>query len=110
MLAALVVVLTTLELIRRRKLCEKHAMIWLAACAVLVVFAIWPKLLLWISQLLGIYYLTTLFLMVFSFLCLMIIYLTVVISQNSNDTCRIVQKLSLLEQRIEQIEKQKKEE
>ena len=42
---AVVIVLFTIELIRRRKLREEYAMLWLAASIVLTLFAVFPRLL-----------------------------------------------------------------
>ncbi len=97
-LVAVVIAVTTVELIRRRKLREEHAMLWLFASSVLVLFAIFPKLLIIISGWLGVNYLTTLFLATFSFLMLIALGQAMVISRLTEDLRQIAQRTALLEQ------------
>lgn len=97
-LVAVVIAVTTVELIRRRKLREEHAMLWLFASSVLVLFAIFPKLLIIISGWLGINYLTTLFLATFSFLMLIALGQAMVISRLTEDLRQTAQRVALLEQ------------
>ena len=47
-LMAVLIVGGTVELIRRRKLREEYAMLWVCASAAVVVFAIFPNLLFWL--------------------------------------------------------------
>ncbi len=98
-LVAVVIAVTTVELIRRRKLREEHAMLWLFASSVLVLFAIFPKLLILISGWLGVNYLTTLFLATFSFLMLIALGQAMVISRLTEDLRQIAQRTALLEQK-----------
>ncbi len=104
LLAALVVIGVTVELVRRRKLRDEYALVWIGASVALLAFGVYPRLLLLISEWLGVYYLTTLFLLVFAFLCLVILYLSTDISRMANKQCRMIQKISLLENRIRQLE------
>ena len=101
--AALVIVVTTVELIRRRKLREEYAMLLLFASGVLVVFAIYPKLLILISAWMGVNYLTTLFLAVFLFLMLLALGLAMSVSQLSEDLRQTAQRVALLEQELDQV-------
>ena len=100
---ALIIVLTVVELIRRRKLREEYAMLWLIASAVLVVFAIFPRLLWQISAWLGVYYLTVLIIACVGFLSLMAIHFAIAISRLNEDTRQVAQKLALLEQKLSQL-------
>lgn len=100
---ALIIVLTVVELIRRRKLREEYAMLWLIASAVLVVFAIFPRLLWQISSWLGVYYLTVLIIACVGFLSLMAIHFAMAISRLNEDTRQVAQKLALLEQKLSQL-------
>jgi hypothetical protein len=101
MLAALLIAAATVELIRRRQLREEHAMLWIFASAVLVVFAIYPPLLWIISEALGLFYLTTVFLLGFSLLSLVLMHISVTVSRISDDKRRIAQRVALLERQIE---------
>ena len=99
--AAILIAFVTIELIRRRKLREEYAMLWITASLLLLVFAIFPRLLLYLSQALGIYYLTTLVGLCFSFLALVLLHLSVIISRSSEDIRQIAQRLAILEQQVE---------
>ena len=99
---ALIIILTTVELIRRRKLREEYAMIWLLASGILAVFAIYPKLLILISEWMGVNYLTTLFLGVFLFLMLLALGLAMSVSRLTDDLRQTAQRVALLERDIEQ--------
>jgi len=101
--AALLISVVTIELIRRRKLREEYALLWVAASAVLLVLAIFPKLFLSISRWLDVDYRTTVMLIGFSFLSLMIIHLSVVASRGADDTRKTAQRVALLEERLEQL-------
>ena len=103
LLAAVIITATTIELIRRRKLREEYAMLWIAASVVLLVFAAYPRLLFLISNLLGVYYLTTTLILTFSFLSLLILHLAVIVSRLSSDNCRIAQRVALLERKLEEL-------
>jgi hypothetical protein len=102
--AAVVVMAFTLELIRRRKLREEYALLWIAGSVVFLVFAAWPKLLFRIRDWLGVYYLTAVFILAFTFLCLTIIGLSVALSRRADETCRLAQRLALLEKRLEELD------
>ncbi len=97
---AVVIAVATVELIRRRKLREQYAMVWLFASSVLVLFAIYPKLLIIISGWLGVNYLTTLFLATFLFLALVALSQAMVISRLTEDLRQTAQRVALLEQLV----------
>ncbi len=101
--AAVAVMAFTLELIRRRKLREEYALLWIAGSVAFLVFAAWPKLLFRIRDWLGVYYLTTVFILGFTFLCLTIIGLSAALSSRADETCRLAQRLALLEKRLEDL-------
>lgn len=101
--AAMLIGLVTFELIRRRKLREEYAVLWILASVVLVVFALFPKLLWYISETLGLFYLTTMVLICFGFLALVVLHLSVVISRSMEDNRQIAQRIAMLERKIEQL-------
>ena len=104
--AALLIAVVTVELIRRRKLREEYAMLWVLASLVLLAFAAFPSMLWHISQWLGVFYLTTLVILVFSFLSLLVLHLSMVVSRNTDDVRKVAQRTALLEDRIEQLSRQ----
>ncbi|HET6428525.1 MAG TPA: DUF2304 domain-containing protein [Phycisphaerae bacterium] len=107
--AAGLISVVTIELIRRRKLREEYAMLWVAASAVLLVLAAFPRLFLTLSRLLDVDYRTTVMLIGFSFLSLMIIHLSVVASRGADDTRKTAQRVALLEERLERLQPEKQE-
>ncbi|HOD80663.1 MAG: hypothetical protein BWX88_00203 [Planctomycetes bacterium ADurb.Bin126] len=98
--AALLIALVTVELIRRRKLREEYAMLWISASGLLLIFAIFPRLLLHLSVGMGVFYLTTVVVLVFSFLALVLLHLAVIVSRSSEDVRQIAQRLALLEHKM----------
>ncbi len=102
--AALLVLGFTLELIRRRKLREEYAMLWIFSSLIFLVFAIWPELLFWIRGYLGVYYLTAVLILTFTFLCLTIIGLSAALSRRADETCRLAQRMALLEKRLAELD------
>ena len=101
LLAAGGVTLVTLELIRRRKLREEFAVLWVGASVVMLIFALIPQLLGWISNTIGVFYVTLMVLMLFCFLSMLIIHLAVAASRSADDVQQIAQRLALLEQKLE---------
>ena len=104
--AAIAVAGVIIELIRRRRLSETYAMLWLTASAVLIVFGIFPQVLLWLSHLLGLYYLTTAFLVCFLFFLLILMQYSVALSRQEDENRQIVQRMALLQEKLERLEKQ----
>ena len=101
--ASILITAVTVELIRRRKLREEYAMLWLSASGVLLAFAVFPRLLFYISKLLGLFYLTTMVVLCFSFLALVLVHLAMVISRMADANRSMAQRLALMEQRLEQL-------
>jgi len=102
-LVALIIVIATVELIRRRRLREEYSLLWLFASVVLAVFAIYPRLLWHISEWLGIYYLTTMVLGSFFFLLLLTLRIGMSISRLTDNARQTAQRVALLERKIEQL-------
>ncbi len=104
LLVVAAVAVVTVELIRRRKLREEYAMLWILASIGLLVFAIFPKLLFVISELIGLYYITTLVIMMCAFLSLVVIHLGVSASRSADDARKLAQRMALLEQKLDSLD------
>ncbi len=102
-LMAVLIVGGTVELIRRRKLREEYAMLWVCASAAVVVFAIFPGLLFWLLNAAGVYYLTAMVVGGFVFLSLVLMHLAVSASRSADDVRKIAQRLALLEEKLEKL-------
>ena len=99
-LFALVVLVTVFELIRRRYLRERYALLWMAGALVLLVLAVWKGLLNTVSKAVGIYYPPNAFFVIaFSFLLLLLLHFSAVVSRMSDHIRVLAQRLALLEER-----------
>jgi hypothetical protein len=97
---ALIVFVTVFELVRRRRLRERYALVWMAAALGLVVLAVWQGLLNAIAKAVGIYYPpNALFVAAFGFLLLLLLHLSAAVSRLSDQTTVLAQRLALLEER-----------
>lgn len=97
---ALVVFLVVFEMVRRRYLRERYAILWLGAALVLIVLAAWTQLLGTISKAVGIATPSnTFFVIAFAFLLLLLLHFSAVVSRLADETRLLAQRLALLEQR-----------
>jgi len=103
MVVALIVFVTVIELIRRRKFREEYAMLWLLASAVMLVFAIFPGAIIYLQELLQTNYLTIVMLSGFAFLALIILHLTSVLTSRADDVRKLAQSVALLEKQLREL-------
>ena len=97
---ALLVFVVVFEMVRRRRLRERYALVWMGAALVLLLFAAWKGLLNTVSTAVGIYYPpTALFVIAFGFLLLLLLHLSSAVSRLSDQTRVLAQRLALLEER-----------
>ena len=99
------ILIIVFELIRRGKLKEEYSLLWLLSGVVILVFSIFPNLLNILSRLLGLYYLTTLFVVSFLFLLLIVLHFSTVISRLSEKNKNLAQELSILNFRFKELDK-----
>lgn len=89
--------LVTVELIRRRKIEERYAILWLVLGLSMTVFTFFPGLLDRFSRLLHVHYAPSLlFLIGLLFSLAFILHLTMVISKLHRRTTRLTQELAIL--------------
>lgn len=98
---AMIIVLTAVELIRRRKLREEYAILWLASSIALLVFAIFPGLVIWMQQLLQVNYLTFIVLTCFLFLAMILMHMATVISRQSEQIRQLAERAAIQQRRLE---------
>jgi len=104
LLGTLSLLLFVVEAIRRGRLKERYALLWLGAFAVLLLLSLARPWVDWLAVVLGIRYGTSLiFLMAFFFLLLIVLHYSLVISEQSEVTKRLAQRLALLEAEIEEL-------
>lgn len=96
--------LVIFELLRRRRLIERYALLWLLSSIVLLVLASWTGLLEIISKALGIVYPpNALFLIAFAFVLLLLLHFSIAISRLSNETKVLAQDLARLDREVREL-------
>jgi hypothetical protein len=107
---AVIVVAVVVELVRRRRLMERYALLWLAAAATLFVLAVWQGLLTTLSGDLGIRSgPNLLFAVGFAFVVVLLLSMTLVISRLSDENKRLAQRVALLADRLAALEQERSE-
>ena len=93
---------TTFELIRKNRLREEYAILWLFSGIVVLVFSLWPEFLLsqFFAKITGIFYLSAVVVIAFLFLLLIVLHFSVVISKLTNQNKELAQRHALLELEI----------
>ena len=100
-LAAILLLVVIFELIRRRRLQERYALLWLATCTVILILALWRGLLSKLADLVGIAYPPSALFVLFSFfILLLLLHYSTVISRLSDQNRILAQRLALLESRL----------
>jgi len=73
------------ELVRRKRLMERYAILWLAAGVIVLVLGLWKGLLTRLSHVVGIYYApTALFAVAFVFVLVMLVHFSIIVSRLSD--------------------------
>ena len=101
-LASVGLLLVVLDLIRRRKLRERYALLWLATGVVLLVLSLWRSGLNTIADWFGVtgYPPAVLFAVAVLFILLVLLDYSTVISRLSDQNTMLAQQIGLLEQRL----------
>ncbi len=94
------------ELVRRRRLMERYALLWMFAAGILLVLAVWKGLLNRVAHSIGIYYApSALFAVAFGFILVLLLHFSLVISRLSDQNKVLAQRLGMLQQRLDQHER-----
>ena len=97
-LASLFFLLLVLELIRRRRLDEGYALLWLGCGLFFLGFSVWRRALDFLAGMVGIYYPpTALLLLLILGLFIVVIQVSVVITRQRHQIKALTQRLALLE-------------
>jgi hypothetical protein len=104
-LGSLLLLLIVLEMVRRRRLMERYALLWLLAAIVLLGLGVWRNGLVHISRAVGIAYPpNALFFVAFGFVLLLLLHFSAAVSRLSDQTKILAQRLALLEERVRRTE------
>jgi hypothetical protein len=101
-IAAAILLLVILELIRSRRLQERYALLWLLTGLVIFVFSAWRGLLARVADLVGIAYPpSALFVLAAFFVLIVLLHYSTVISKLSDQNRILAQRIGLLEHQLE---------
>lgn len=90
------------ELVRRRRLMERYALVWLFAASILLTLALWRDVLEMIASAVGIYYApSALFAIAFGFILVLLLHFSLVISRLADQNKVLAQRLGMLQQQVE---------
>lgn len=103
-LSALVLMIT-LEAVRRFAMEERYALLWVFTGVILLVFAIYPDAVGWLATLTGMQYVSAITMVVFAFLLLVVFDFSLALSELRADQRRLCQHAAELELRIKELEK-----
>ena len=105
--AAAALILVLLDLVRRRRLLERYALLWLFSAAVLLALAIWRDLLADVADLLGVAYPpNALFLIAFGFVLVLLLHFSLAVSRMSDQIKVLAQRLALLDEHVRKADQQ----
>jgi hypothetical protein len=91
------------ELVRRKRLMERYALLWLVAGVTVLVLGLWQGLLSTLAHAVGIYYTpSALFAVTFLFVLLLLVHFSITLSRLSDQNTALAQRLALLQERLEQ--------
>jgi hypothetical protein len=106
-LVAALLLVGVIELVRRRRLLERYALLWLLSSTVLLGLAIWRGALDKIAEQVGVAYPpNALFIVAFGFVLWMLLHFSVAVSRLSDQAKVLAQRLALLEERVRRQEEQ----
>lgn len=109
-LGAAALLLTVLEMVRRRRLMERYALLWLLSATVLLALAIWSGALASISHAIGVIYPpNALFFIGIGFILLLLLHFSSAVSRLSDQSEILAQRQALLEERLRRYEQASEE-
>ncbi len=108
--AAATLFVIVFELVRRRRLLERYALLWLFSALALIGLALWSGLLERIADTLGIIYPpNALFLIAFGFVLVLLLHFSLAVSRLTDQTKVLAQRVALLEERQDRSEDERPE-
>jgi hypothetical protein len=97
---AILLLVVVFELVRRKQLLERYALLWLFSGAVLLLLAAWRGLLVEVADTIGIVYPpSALFTVAFGFVLLLLLHFSLAVSRLTDQAKVLAQRLALLEER-----------
>ena len=108
-LAMLGLFVLVFELVRRRRLMERYALLWLFSSATLLALACWGDLLRSFADAVGIFYApSALFAVALSLVLVLLLHFSLVISRLADQTKVLAQRVGMLQQQVHDLQKQQR--
>lgn len=99
--------LAVFEMVRRKRMMERYALLWLFATALMLGLSIWRDLLERLAEVVGVAYApSALFAIAFGFVLVMLLHFSLVISRLADQNKVLAQRLGQLQQRVDALEDQ----
>jgi hypothetical protein len=93
------------ELVRRRRLLERYALLWLFSSAILLGLSVWRGLLEELASAVGIFYApSALFAVAFGFVLVLLLHFSLVISRLAEQTKVLAQRVGLLRHEVAEMQ------
>jgi len=106
--AVVLVLAAIIELIRRHRLQERYALLWIATGGVMLFFALWRSALDRFAELVGVAYPpSALFMVAGLFVFVVLLHFSMVLSKLSEQNKTLAQQIALLEQRLRDRDEQR---
>ena len=97
--------LVVLELVRRRSLLERYALLWLACAVFLLVLAAWRDLLERVADVVGIAYApNALFVLAFGAILVVLLHFSIAVSRLADQAKVLAQREAMLDERLRRLE------
>ena len=105
-LATLGLLILVFDLVRRRRLLERYALVWMAVTVLLLVLSAWAGLLDRVADAIGISYPpSALFAAAFGFVIVLLLHFSVAVSRLTDQSKVLAQRVALLEHRLSRQER-----
>jgi hypothetical protein len=103
--ATALLLVVVLELVRRRRMLERYAIVWLGSAFALLALAAWSGLLTKVASAIGIAYPpSALFVIAFGFILVLLLHFSIAVSRLADQSKVLAQRIALLEERNRTLE------
>jgi hypothetical protein len=103
--ATALLLVSVLELVRRRRMLERYAIVWLGSALALLALAAWSGLLTTVATAIGIRYPpSALFVVAFCFILVLLLHFSIAVSRLADQSKVLAQRVAQLEERNRRLE------
>jgi hypothetical protein len=99
--ATIVLLVVVFDLVRRRRLLERYALVWMGVTGILLVLSAWDGLLTWAAELIGVVYPPSAFFAIaIGFVTVLLLHFSVAVSRLTDQSKVLAQRVAALEERL----------